>query len=142
MYRRWTKMLATLYQLASAPNTNASTDMPTSQCVSQHFRAVPFAVAAESPLYTCSFSHYLFKLSPFLQMMKTGSYSDPLRVTQTASETSSMPAMWMYAALHCARVRVCVCACMCVCVCVCVCVTVCLQPAGLQGQEQIHSCSG
>ena len=43
-------MLDSLYQLASAPNTNASTDLPTSQCVSQHFRSVHFAVAAESPL--------------------------------------------------------------------------------------------
>ena len=39
MYRRWTKMLDSLYLLASAPNTNASTDLPTSQCVSQHFRS-------------------------------------------------------------------------------------------------------
>ena len=30
-------MLDSLYLLASAPNTNASTDLPTSQCVSQHF---------------------------------------------------------------------------------------------------------
>ena len=120
-------MLDSLYQLASAPNTNTSTDLPTSQCVSQHFRSVHFTVAAESPLSTCEFSHYLIKPSTLLQTMKTGSYSDPLRVTLTASETSSMPAMWMYAAL---------------CVCVCVCVLLCLQPAGLQVQEQIHSCSG
>ena len=44
-------MLDSLYQLASAPNTNASTDLPTSQCVSQHFRSDHFAVAPESPLF-------------------------------------------------------------------------------------------
>ena len=53
-------MLDSLYQLASAPNTNASTDLPTSQCVSQHFRSVHFAVAAESPLFTCACIHSLF----------------------------------------------------------------------------------
>ena len=129
-------MLDSLYQLASAPNTNASTDLPTSQCVSQHFRSVHFAVAAESPLFAMhvTFSHYLIKPSPLLQTMKTGSYSDPLRVTQTASKTSSMPAMWMYVALHCV--------CMYNVFIFCVCVLLCLQPAGLQVQEQIHSCSG
>ena len=53
-------MLDSLYQLASAPNTNASTDLPTSQCVSQHFRSVHFAVAAESPLSTCACIDSLF----------------------------------------------------------------------------------
>ena len=113
-------MLDSLYQLASAPNTNTSTDLPTSQCVSQHFRSVHFAVAVESPLSTCAFSHYLNKLSPLLQTMKTGSYSDPLMVTQTASETSSMPAMWMYVALHCVCMYVCVCVCITYISCVCV----------------------
>ena len=118
-------MLDSLYQLGSAPNTNASTDLPTSQCVSQHFRSVHFTVAAESPLSTCEFSHYLIKPSTLLQMMKTGSYSDPLRVTLTARETSSMPAMWMYAALHCVCMHYVYILCVCFtlyisCVCVCV----------------------
>ena len=89
----------------------------------------------ESTVHLCmySFSHYLIQISTstLLQTMKTGSYSDPLRVTQTASETSSMPAMWMYVALHCV--------CMYYVYILCVCV---LQPAGLQVREQIHSCSG
>ena len=69
-----------------------------------------YSSCRDSTLHLCMywFSHYLFSLSTFLQTMTTGSYSDPLRVTQTASETSSMPAMWMYVALHCLCVCVCV----------------------------------
>ena len=130
-------MLDSLYQLASAPNTNASTDLPTSQCVSQHKISSFCSSCRESTLHLCMywFSHYLIQLSPLsysilllfyfststlLQTMKTGSYSDPLRVTQTASETSSMPAMWMYVALHCVCMYVCVCVCITYISCVCV----------------------
>ena len=132
-------MLASLYQLASAPNTNASTDLPTSQCVSQHFRSVHFAVAAESPLvHLC-----------ILSLPQQTFYPPPddenriiLRPIDGHSDCQRDFINACYVDVCCSPLRVCVLSVAYIIIISCVCVLLCLQPAGLQVQEKIHSCSG